>query len=71
MTNINEPRLQRLPKVRERTGASRSSIYRWIKAGKFPAPVRIGERACAWDARAVDRWIAARIANRGTAKEVE
>lgn len=70
MTNIDEPRLQRLPKVRERVGASRSSIYRWIKAGRFPAPIRIGERASAWDARAIDRWIAARIANRDSAKEV-
>lgn len=36
--------LLRLPKVIERTGLSRSSIYALITKGMFPAPVRIGER---------------------------
>ena len=27
---------------------SKSEIYRRIKSGKFPAPVKLGERASAW-----------------------
>ena len=56
--------LERLPSVKRRTGKSRSSIYRDIAAGTFPAPVKLGERASAWISAEVTAWIAARIAAR-------
>ncbi len=56
--------LERLPRVKARTGLSRSEIYRRIAAGTFPASVKLGERASAWHAAEVDRWIADRIAAR-------
>ena len=49
-----------LPAVIERTCRSRSSIYRDVKAGKFPAPISLGERAIGWHESAIDRWIAER-----------
>lgn len=57
------PRLEREPSVVARTGRSKSSIRRDVAAGTFPAPVKIGERAVAWDAAAVDTWIAQRLAD--------
>lgn len=56
--------LERLPQVKARTGLSRSEMYRRIAAGDFPQPVKLGERASAWDSRAIDRWILDRIAAR-------
>jgi prophage regulatory protein len=56
--------LERLPSVKARTALSRSEIYRRIAAGDFPKPVKLGERASAWSAAEVDRWIADRIAVR-------
>jgi prophage regulatory protein len=56
--------LERLPQVKARTGLSRSELYRRIAAGDFPQPVKLGERASAWNASEVDRWIAGRIAAR-------
>jgi prophage regulatory protein len=56
--------LLRLPDVRRRVSLSRSEIYRRIAAGHFPQPVKLGERASAWNAAEVDSWIAARIAAR-------
>ncbi len=56
--------LQRLPTVRARTGLSRSELYRKVALGNFPAPVKLGERASAWNAAEVDQWIADRIAAR-------
>jgi prophage regulatory protein len=45
----DDPRvLARLPVVLRVTGLGRSTIYRWIAAGSFPAPVRLGTRAVAW-----------------------
>lgn len=60
--------LERLPSVRARTGLSRSEIYRRIAAhpATFPAPVKLGIRASAWDSREIDRWITGRIAARDT-----
>lgn len=56
--------LLRLREVARRTGQSRSTIYRGVKLGTFPAPVKLGERSSAWCSREVDRWIAGCIAAR-------
>lgn len=56
--------LERLPRVKARTGLCRSDIYRRIAAGDFPAPIKLGLRASAWNAAEVDSWITARIAAR-------
>lgn len=58
------PTLERLPKVKARTGLSRSAIYRLVANRQFPAPVKLGERASGWSAHEVDQWIAERIAER-------
>lgn len=67
MADIEESgtrRLLRLPEVRLRVGLSRTEIYRKIANGKFPAPVKLGERASAWSAAEVDGWIHERLAMR-------
>lgn len=56
----------RLNQVKEKTGLSRSSIYQFIKEGKFPAQVKLGQRAAAWVDSEVDDWINYRISNRQT-----
>ncbi len=55
---MNEIALLRLPAVCDLTGYKRSSIYNLIKAGRFPASVRLaGGGAVAWRAADVRRWI--------------
>jgi len=56
------PRLERLAEVSARTGLPKSTIYRLIKQGQFPAPLPLVGRTRAWDASAVDAWIASKIA---------
>ena len=51
----------RLRDVKLETGLSRSSIYRMIALHRFPAPVRIGERASAWLASEVREWCDERV----------
>lgn len=53
----------RLPEVELITGRKRSSIYRDIKAGAFPAPVKLGARAVGFPASQVQAWITGRIAD--------
>lgn len=56
--------LLRLPQVKARTGLSRSELYRRIAIGAFPAPIKIGARASAWNSIEIERWIEERIAQR-------
>jgi prophage regulatory protein len=56
-----QPRLfARLPTVLAATGLGRSTIYRLIADGSFPAPVRLGPRAVAWRWSDLDQWTRSR-----------
>ena len=50
-------KILRLPAVIEKTGLSKTTIYRFIGEGKFPAPVRIGERATGWHEADITQWM--------------
>jgi prophage regulatory protein len=58
----------RLATVKARTGLSRSTLYRRVAEGRFPAPVALGGRSIGWLNTEVDAWIAqqiqARVASR-------
>jgi prophage regulatory protein len=54
--------LIRLPEVEKRTGLKRAHLYQLARRGEFPKPLKIGARASAWQASAVDAWVSARIA---------
>lgn len=47
--------------LRSRTQLCRSTIYRQVRDGKFPAPIRVGRRTL-WPAGAVEAWIDAQVA---------
>ena len=51
----------RLPAVQNRTGLSRSTIYLRISEGKFPKPIKLGERASGWIEKEIDQWIDSQI----------
>lgn len=55
-SSAQPPRLfARLPTVMQATGLGRSTIYRLVASGSFPAPVHLGPRAVAWR-WALDQW---------------
>ena len=56
---MREPdRIIRLKTVLARTGLSRSTIYRKIAEGTFPAQIRISVNGAGWHESDIDRWIA-------------
>ncbi|TBU77176.1 helix-turn-helix transcriptional regulator [Phytopseudomonas daroniae] len=55
------PALLRLPSVCAQVGLSKSQIYRLIRAGEFPAPVRLGPNSVAWPAEHVSAWVCEKI----------
>lgn len=50
-------RIVRLKTVLDRTGLSRSTLYRKIERGTFPKQVRISERCIGWREADVERWL--------------
>ncbi|WP_345786030.1 AlpA family transcriptional regulator [Pseudoxanthomonas sp.] len=60
-------RLIRLPAVIERTGLSKSAIYRRAGAGTFPRPVPLGHSMSGWVECEIDQWITDRIRDRDEA----
>lgn len=59
-TPQSEKALARRRQVEQLVQLSRSTIYAAVKAGTFPAPVRIGTRAVAWRVADVEQWLDAR-----------
>jgi prophage regulatory protein len=57
MTTSPEDRILRLNTVLDRTGLSRSTLYRKIQDGTFPKQVRIAERCAGWRQSAVEDWM--------------
>lgn len=47
----------RIKTVLQRTGLSRSTLYRKINTGTFPAQVKISTRCAGWRESAVKTWI--------------
>lgn len=71
MTNISQsvsneaeisavPRLLKLADVIKLTTLSRSSLYRFVLDGKFPAPLALGDKSRAWLESEVVAWIKSR-----------
>ncbi|MEG3122335.1 helix-turn-helix transcriptional regulator [Sphingomonas sp. GB1N7] len=56
MANEHE-RILRLNAVLDRTGLSRSSLYRKVQSGTFPKSVQLSARCVGWHASAVDDWV--------------
>jgi len=54
----NVERIIRLKTVLNRTGLSRSTLYRKIAEGSFPRQVPISVHGAGWHESAVNRWIA-------------
>jgi len=53
---LNAQRLFPISDVEQCSGLDRSTIYRRVKAGTFPAPVQIGPRRVAWTEDSIVEW---------------
>ena len=58
---VTPVKLLRFPVVRERTGLSRSTIWRLERRGEFPKHHRIAPNVVAWSEHEVSRWIEERL----------
>ena len=68
MSNATD-RIVRLKTVLDRTGLSRSTVYRKIAEGTFPSQVRISVHGAGWRESAINRWIADPVSYRDESAE--
>jgi prophage regulatory protein len=54
-------RLLRFGEVRQRTGLSRSTIWRMERSGIFPKRVKVSVNVVAWREDEVDAWIVSKL----------
>ena len=57
---MNDDRLLRREEVESRCGIGRSTIYRWMRLGRFPEPVKVGPRAVRWPESEIEAWLTTR-----------
>ena len=59
ITKDRTERFLRLPEVQERTGFSRSFIYKGVNDKTFPSPRKVGGRAFVWLESEINDWMRA------------
>ena len=55
-----EPAIYREKEVRSLLGVGKVTLWRWRKAGQFPAPIKLGPNSVAWLREEVHRWLETR-----------
>ena len=55
-------KILRMPDVLDKVGVSRTTIWRQVKAGIFPSPIRLSARSVGWRENEVDEWLDAQPA---------
>ena len=54
------PKMLRAPEVMAQTGLSRTTIWRRVRAGTFPAPTELGQNSIGWPESLIKSWLANR-----------
>ena len=57
---MSEARIIRIAAVLERTGISRTGLYRLVRRERFPRAVQLTPHTVGWHASEVDEWIDSR-----------
>ena len=57
MSSDRPDRILRLPFVIERTGLSRSTVYRKVAEQSFPKPLKISDRCIGWRESDIEGWL--------------
>lgn len=60
-THSTQRRALRIDSVIDRTGLSKTHLYRLIERGQFPRSIKLSERVSVWDAELVNQWLANKL----------
>ncbi len=57
---MEQDRLLTRRDIEKRCQIARTTIYRLMRAGQFPEPIKIGPRAVRWPQSEIEAWLASR-----------
>ena len=57
LDRASEERLLTAKEAQKKTGLSRTTIYRYVKAGTFPEPRKLSAGAIRWNSVIIENWI--------------
>jgi len=60
-TTLHATQFYRLSHLKAKLSVSGSTIWAWVRAGKFPKPIKLSENTTAWNAEDVEMWVQSRI----------
>lgn len=60
-TPTEQEQFIRLPRIIEISGLGRSTIWSYVKMGKFPVPIKLSERVTVWRLSEINQWIEEKI----------
>lgn len=66
---VDEDRALRATTVCSTVSFSRSTLWRKVKAGEFPPPIKLGKNCVAWLESDVQEWLRARPRATGASEE--
>lgn len=65
-TGVTDTPVEVVPLLREQVvrktvgGIGRTTLWRWVREGRFPKPIRLGANCIAWRADDINQWINSR-----------
>ena len=54
-------RVLKVKEVAEEVGVSVPQVYKLVSLGRFPKPIKLGERGSGWLRTEVDAWLQSRV----------
>ena len=57
---LADTRILRMPEIMRRSQLSRTTIWRKVRSGEFPAPVQLSANAIGWHAHIFEKWLKTR-----------
>lgn len=54
-------RVMPAPAVLQKVNLSRTTIWRMVKRGEFPKPIRLSPGRVGWSANTVEQWLASKM----------
>ena len=46
----------RVAQVAKKIGIGKSTVWLWVKEGKFPKPIKLSPRVTVWDENYINEW---------------
>ena len=58
---MGKPKILKVKQVAEEINVSVPQVYKLVSIGRFPGPIKLGERGSGWLRTEIDAWLQSRV----------